>query len=170
MVIQRCTTLYDPWVMDRCTTLYGPWVMGVCHHCMTHGSWENVAERCEIVIHLRTLSSGGFHPSARRPTIPYSRKDNVEEIPSVSISSSRLAVLMCMRHGVSMVIWDWKSAQILFVCHPWNNPTNEAQPSCRYLKTDVTTLRLSTTIGSWSPLSGWGTTQHVSYYWTRRRM
>ena len=70
----------------------------------------------QIDIHLRTLSSGGHHPAARRPSITYSRgSGKVYYTPSVSITSSRLAVLMVVR----IVIWDWKSAQVLFVCQPF---------------------------------------------------
>ena len=75
--------------------------------------------RCgsDIVVHLRTLSSGGFHPSARRPTISYSRKGgNAYCIRSVSITSSQLAVLMRVQYGMCVVIWDWTSSQVLFVC------------------------------------------------------
>ena len=70
-----------------------------------------------IDIHLRTLSSGGFHPAARRPMISYSQRGiSASKISSASISSSRLAVLIVTQYGECMVIWDWKSSQVLSVC------------------------------------------------------
>ena len=66
----------------------------------------------QIVVYLRTLSSGDSHPSAQCSTIEYFPKGHTDDIPSVSISSSRLAVLANM----GMVIWDWKTSQVLFVC------------------------------------------------------
>jgi len=72
-----------------------------------------------IVIHLRTLSSGGLHPAARCPTILYSQEGGdaikISVISVVSISSSQLAVLTRAVHGTYMVIWDWRNAQVLFV-------------------------------------------------------
>jgi len=75
----------------------------------------------QIVIYLRTLSSGGFHPLARCPTISYPQKGgDVDDISFISISSSRLVVSAPLEHGGCMVIWDWRSAQILFVRQPFD--------------------------------------------------
>ena len=106
-----------PWCRRNCLCRVGG--SDVC--ILIIGIVAASSPRCDrapqIVVYLRTLSGGGPHPSARSPTIPYSRKGkNVYEIPFVSISSSRLAVLMSMHDWKCMVIWDWKSSQVLFVC------------------------------------------------------
>ena len=75
-------------------------------------------ERMEI--HLKTMSDGGNHPAARRPVIHYSRSDTkYSYLPSSSLTSSRLAVVAGMSNkggSYVMIIWDWKNAQVLFVC------------------------------------------------------
>jgi hypothetical protein len=43
----------------------------------------------------------------------------VYDIP-VSISGSRLALLVYLQDSMCMVIWDWRSGQILFVCQPFD--------------------------------------------------
>ena len=69
-----------------------------------------------IEIHLKKLSDGGRHPAARYPTINYSRRGTkVYNIISVPITSSRLVVSANVRFEMYLIIWDWKSAQALFV-------------------------------------------------------
>ena len=82
-------------------------------------SFQRSSAFTQIVIHLRALSDGEHHPVAQSPTIQYSRAD----LPWfflhwVSITGSRLAMLVNvnLNHGRVLVIWDWKSAQLLFVC------------------------------------------------------
>ena len=63
--------------------------------------------------------------------IYYSRRGpEVYDISSVSIAGSRLVALMTERVGEPrhLVIWDWKSAQLLFVCQFLFCPDNVAQP------------------------------------------
>ena len=49
----------------------------------------------DAAIHLRTLSSGGFHPEAQCPKLLYSQKDvHVCDPPLMSISGSRLALII----------------------------------------------------------------------------
>ena len=72
-------------------------------------------------IHLRALSDGGFHPAARFPKISYLQEEKVDrrKTPVVLISGSRLVLVMeSTNDAMWMVIWDWKSAQIIFVCQP----------------------------------------------------
>ena len=70
-----------------------------------------------IGIHLRTLSDGKNHPAALSPTIHYSKTGaTVDPTPFVSITSSRLAVLVTLRFARFLVVWDWKSGSALFVC------------------------------------------------------
>ena len=74
-----------------------------------------------LVIHLRTLSGGEPHPAAQCPTFSYSQRGARAYTPfSVSIMSSRLAVF-----GIHLVIWDWRSAQTLFVRQSLLYPANE---------------------------------------------
>ena len=71
-------------------------------------------------IHLRALSDGGFHSAAQFPKISYYQEDvDTRKTPLVLISGSRLVLVMDSKDDVMwMVIWDWKSAQIIFVCQP----------------------------------------------------
>jgi hypothetical protein len=70
-------------------------------------------------VYLRTMSDGRIHPNARCPTIHYSRSDvRASHTRPVLITNSRLVViakLWGMGAGYVMIIWDWKSSQILFV-------------------------------------------------------
>ena len=68
----------------------------------------------KIVIHLRILASGGFHPAAQVQKILCSQGGvDAYDTPDVLISGSRLVLVM---DPGAVVIWDWKSAQILFLC------------------------------------------------------
>ncbi|KAF9643426.1 hypothetical protein BDM02DRAFT_1471703 [Thelephora ganbajun] len=67
-----------------------------------------------IRIHLRTLSDGGCHPAAQCPTIYYSQRGTSGYYISTSITNSRLVVLMGVSYRECMVIWDWKTGQVLF--------------------------------------------------------
>ncbi|KAF9788530.1 hypothetical protein BJ322DRAFT_1106514 [Thelephora terrestris] len=69
-----------------------------------------------IAIHLNTLSDGEHHPAAQCPIIHYSHKQTamVADSFSVSITSSRLAILASLQLGRYLVVLDWKSAQVLF--------------------------------------------------------
>ena len=70
----------------------------------------------QIGIHLREMSDGRHHPAAQFPTIQYLRTDTRQLIiRSISITGSRLAMYASLGHGKILVIWDWKSAQLLFV-------------------------------------------------------
>lgn len=127
----------------------------------------------QIAIHLRALSDGGYHPVARYPTIRYSRKGlDAREIPFVSITSSKLAVLTRVQRGVSMVIWDWKSAEVLFVCQSLGVQFDRRKlKPRRCLAITATTLWSSSTIiGSWSALGRKQINRRVLPWWTRRRM
>jgi hypothetical protein len=68
-----------------------------------------------IRIHLRVLSNGGHHPVARCSTIEHSRRDP-EYFSCMSVNGSRLAVLTVgpEDEGI-LVIWDWKSGELLSV-------------------------------------------------------
>ena len=73
----------------------------------------------QIAIYLRTLSSGGLHPAAQFPTFHYSRRCNEAfRRFSVSVTNSRLAIVAEAMFETYLVIWDWKSARILFVRPP----------------------------------------------------
>ena len=75
----------------------------------------------EIAIPLRALSDGGFHPAAQFPKILYSQKGvDVHETPLILMSGFRLALMIDSRAEMRMIIWDWKSAQILFVRQPFD--------------------------------------------------
>ena len=69
----------------------------------------------QFEIHLCALSDGGHHPMARCPTIQYWRPGPVFYLHSVSITGSRLAMLSGLEYAGALVIWDWKSAQLLLV-------------------------------------------------------
>ena len=71
----------------------------------------------QIAIHLNTLSDGEYHPAAQRPIIYYSQKQTVAvaDTLSVSITSTRLAILASVQFEECLVILDWRSAQVLFV-------------------------------------------------------
>ena len=70
-----------------------------------------------IEIQLRSLSDGKCHPAARLPTIRYSRGGIHERsLRLVSITTSRIATLVDLEGGSRLVVWDWKSAEVLFVC------------------------------------------------------
>lgn len=72
----------------------------------------------QLEFHLRTLSDGGHHPGAKYPIIYFPQRDGMEfNLFSTSITSSRL-VLSLGKHffrGSHFVIWDWRSARVLFV-------------------------------------------------------
>ena len=69
----------------------------------------------QITIHLRTLSGGEPHPAAQRPTFNYSYARACSRF-FLSVTASRLAVLMDLPQSMKVfVIWDWKSARVLFV-------------------------------------------------------
>lgn len=73
----------------------------------------------EIEIHLKTVSGGRDHPAARCPTIHYSLRDALMGyISTVSITSSRLMAVARPESRVLpvIIIWDWKTSQVLFVC------------------------------------------------------
>jgi len=77
-----------------------------------------------INVHLRTLSNGEDHPAARCPTLSYSRRDTrVDRISFVSVTSSRLAILMRLQDGRHVVIWDWRSGETLFALEDNNYNT-----------------------------------------------
>lgn len=66
----------------------------------------------QLIVHLRRMSDGGYHPDAQCPTIHYSRSGaTMRYITVVSITSSRLMVLASGNH---LVVWDWRSAWVLF--------------------------------------------------------
>jgi hypothetical protein len=70
-------------------------------------------------VYLRTMSDGRIHPDARCPTICYSRSGTrVNYIHSILITNYRLVVIVQLRkrgRGFAVIIWDWKSSQVLFV-------------------------------------------------------
>lgn len=69
-----------------------------------------------IEIHLRAMSDGGHHPAAQYPSIRYQRRGTDVSVSSPpSITSSRLAVVAIAESGDYLVVFDWKSAQVLFV-------------------------------------------------------
>ena len=72
----------------------------------------------QLEFHLRTLSDGGHHPAAECPIIYFPQRDGRFSLFSSSITSSRL-VLSLGQHffrGSHFIIWDWRSARVLFVC------------------------------------------------------
>jgi len=75
--------------------------------------WQTY-DGAQVTIHLRSLSNGGCHPAAQCPTVQYRCPASVYIIPSVSISNFRLAVLMSTENGEHLVVWDWRSAKILY--------------------------------------------------------
>jgi hypothetical protein len=81
-----------------------------------------------IVIHLRTLSDGEHHPATERPTILYSHHDGEHSVSFVSITGSRLAVLTRVSTGQYLVIWDWKTGEMMCVCQSFcHDSTNGVQ-------------------------------------------
>ena len=91
-----------------------------------------------IVIHLKTLSSGERHPAARFPMFNYSPGGAmVSSALFVSITTSRLAVLARVRRTTCLVVWDWKSAQILFVRQSFSHAANKLECSSRSWKRSV---------------------------------
>jgi hypothetical protein len=79
-------------------------------------------------IHLRSLSDGGHHPAAQCPTMYYSRgRTRIDDIYLGSVTSSRLTVIVEVPDGNHLVIFDWKSAQVLFVGQISHNFANRAQ-------------------------------------------
>ena len=94
-------------------------------------SFQRSSGFTQIVIHLRALSDGEHHPVAQSPTIQYSRADLPSFfLRSVSITSSRLAMLVNLKRGRVLVIWDWKSAQLLFVCQFLRSYSGEISSTC----------------------------------------
>ena len=84
------------------------------------------------VIQLRTLSGGELHPAAQRPTFDYSRSRATMCVePSVSITSSRLAVFSSLRRRKYLVVWDWKSAETLLVRQPFLYSANGPERASR---------------------------------------
>ena len=113
-------------------------------------------------IQLRTLSDGGHHPAARSPAIRRSRGYidwagfQLRDPPLVSIASSRLAMLGDAEGEQCLNIWDWRSAQNLFVCQSFGRDlTNGTQAPRRRSKSTVTFLWTSSTItGCCAALTG----------------
>jgi hypothetical protein len=71
-----------------------------------------------VNVYLKTMSEGKNHPDARYPTIHCLRSGaRVDHILSPSITNSRLVVIAKSWEsgGFVMIIWDWKSSQVLFV-------------------------------------------------------
>ena len=111
-----------------------------------------------VEIQLRTLSDGGHHPAARCPTIYHSRKAievNGFGLASITITSSRLAMLVDTSHSPSLVVWDWRSSDVLFVCQFFDHDsTNDTQTPCRSSTLSVGFLWSSLTIaGYWVALN-----------------
>ena len=70
----------------------------------------------QIVIYLQTLSDGEPHPEADCSPIKYVRMDTTRFFfISVSLSGSRLAMLGGRGPRKNIVIWDWRSGDLLFV-------------------------------------------------------
>ena len=68
----------------------------------------------------------------------------------VSITTSRLAVFAGVEHTNCLVIWDWKSAQVLFVRQPFSYFTNRFKQPSRSWKTSVISRQNSSmTIDYW---------------------
>lgn len=53
---------------------------------------------------------------AQYPTIEHSWTDLREFSDRMSVTGSRLAILAVSERGSVLAIWDWKSAELLFVC------------------------------------------------------
>ena len=82
-------------------------------------SSSQFASDLQIEIHLRALSDGGHHPAARRPSICYSRAgDKPLKLCSVSVTTSRLVMLASVEETTFLVIWDWRTTQVLLVREP----------------------------------------------------
>ena len=65
---------------------------------------------------LRTLSSGRFHPAEQLPVFYHRVEDDAAlNLSSVSITSFRLAIFAKVARKNHAVVFDWKSAEILFV-------------------------------------------------------
>lgn len=68
-------------------------------------------------IHIRTLSRGHHHVAAQSPIIRYSRSDAASyEIASVSVTRSRLSMFTSDHGrpgGKRLIVWDWRTAQLL---------------------------------------------------------
>lgn len=100
-----------------------------------------------ITIHLRTLSDGSNHPAAQFPAIYYSPQGAMSRVRGrkISITNSRLMLRMiCWELRHSLVIWDWKSGQILCVSQyfSWPNKADleTLRKPCRSLTRNVTLL------------------------------
>ena len=110
-----------------------------------------------IEIQLRTLSDGGHHPAALWPMIQYAREETQvasSRFLSTAITNSRLAMLADVKRMSSLVVWDWRSAQILFVCQFFDHDlSNNTQEPCRSSKPIIILLWSSSTIaGYWAAL------------------
>ena len=72
-------------------------------------------------IHLRTMSDGKPHPSARAKVLPYTFRildgDN-PWLAELSITSSRLALLGTVpgEFGTELSVWNWITGEMLLVC------------------------------------------------------
>jgi hypothetical protein len=78
----------------------------------------------EYALHLWSMTTGQPHPAAENPILSYPRTSEINteaDVYSVSITNSRLAVLIENRktgEGVKMVVWDWRTGNILLVSEP----------------------------------------------------
>ena len=79
-------------------------------------SFQCISGYTRVKIYLRALSNGGRHPMAQYPTIEHSWTDLREFSDRMSVTGSRLAILAVSERGSVLAIWDWKSAELLFVC------------------------------------------------------
>ena len=81
-----------------------------------------------ITIHLRTLSGGERHSAAQCSTLDYSRGGAMDpDTLSVSITTSRSAVLMGVERVKTLVILGWKSARILCVRRSFLSSTSKTR-------------------------------------------
>ena len=60
---------------------------------------------------------GHAHPGATAPIIDYSRADGngAHDIKFLSITGSRLAVLLGRHHNTYLIVWDWRNNKRLVV-------------------------------------------------------
>ena len=80
----------------------------------------------EYTLHLWSMTSGQPHPAAGNPTISYPRirVTHVDVVSSVSITNSRLAILVGTPPDAwEMVVWDWRTGRILLVSEPLTSVT-----------------------------------------------
>jgi hypothetical protein len=77
--------------------------------------------RSEYALHLWSMTTGQPHPAAESTIINCPRVSAQADVYSVSVTNSRLALLLGksdMREGVGMFVWNWRTGTLLLVSDP----------------------------------------------------